>query len=125
MRNFKWNGSSIPFPNTAIEYGFQRIQTEDSGRTEDGTMDIKQVKDGGVRTIDCKWINCPDDVSRVLLSAIVSNTYGMLTYPDPISGSDKTYEFYTGDIKTTLKLLKGNICYWDISISFVQKKIEV
>jgi len=119
VRLFQWNGVNIPYPITGLEYSYEELSTEDSGRTLDGTMD-KSIVASKV-TLSCQWLNCPDTISTILLTAIKGAPYGNLTYPDPMVGADNTKRFYTGNPTATQKVIMGGVAYWDIKITFIEQ----
>lgn len=117
-RYFKWEGTLVPFP-PKISWSNRDISTENSGRSKNAKMHKKIV--AVKREIIANWVSVPDIVSRQILSTIKSKTFGNLTYPDAQTGADTTKRFYTGDAEAELIVVHNNVCYWNISISFVEQ----
>lgn len=90
---FKVDGRNIPDPDN-VEYQFQEISTDDSGRTLDGTMD-KQVV-GEVEYIIMDWDLIPS-YTIAQLNSIKRNTYVTLSYFSPFENRVVTGLFFSGN----------------------------
>lgn len=90
---FKIDGRIIPDPDS-VDYQFQEISTEDSGRTLDGTMD-KQVV-GEVEYLVMDWDLVPS-YTIAQLNSIKRNTYVILEYFSPFENRVVAGEFFTGN----------------------------
>lgn len=119
MRQLKVNGTPIPYPNSGFTVSLEDISDEDTGRTLDGTMDKKVVAQK--RTVSMQWSGCPDSVTSSFLGLIKANTYINFTYPDPYAGAQLTKTFYTGNPTSTMLVMVGDICYWNVNMNFVEQ----
>lgn len=117
-RAFQWEGTNVPFPTT-ITWTNHDISTENSGRSKSGKMHKKNV--AVKRELSCEWKMAPDSVSSSVLASINGRAFGDLKYPDAQTGTDIIKSFYTGDPEAELKFMQNGVCYWDISITFIEQ----
>lgn len=118
-RVIKVDGAAIPTPNSRFKVSIEDISDEDSGRSLSGLMSKNIV--ATKRTIELSWSGIPDSKSSELLSTVKGNTYIDLTYPDPYTGTDLTKTFYTGTPSSELIVCVNDVCYWNISMNFIEQ----
>ena len=127
-RRFKWNGREVRFPTT-FTWSFQDVSSSDSGRSLSGLMNKEIV--ATKRKLVCSWKMISDAEAAAILSAIKSQTYGDLEYPDVFEGADITKRFYTGDPTATMKSVvvttnqfggtSKEEFVWDLSFDFIEQ----
>ena len=76
--------------------------------------------------LDCDWAIMLDTDTEAqttvsILSALRSNTYISLTYPDPSSATDLTKTFMVTGIKAEMVSLKDDVAFWECSASFSEQ----
>lgn len=126
-RVFKIGNINMPWPTSGFGVGENDISDEASGRSLSGLMDKYIVAQK--RKFSCEWKNLSDSQCSFLLQAVKGNslqdargkTFVSMTYPDPISGTDETRTFYTGDVLATAKVCINDVYYWDVRFDFIEQ----
>ncbi len=126
-RVFKIGNTNMPFPDSGFGVGEQDISDEMTGRSLSGLMDKYIVAQK--RKFTCQWTNLSDSKASFLLQAVKGNslqdargkTFVQMTYPDPISGTDETRTFYTGDVTATAKVCINDVYYWNVVFDFIEQ----
>lgn len=88
------------FPAKALKVGFESLNSEDSGRTDDGVMHLNWI----FRKIRKVEIEMPPITSAEVsnLLNLVQGTEYQLTYFDPLENAEKTIEVYTSNSSADL-----------------------
>ena len=96
------DGTEMPCPSV-FNWGLQDISAAESGRTDDTIMHKNRV--GQKRKISLQWNGVDKATASKILKAFNPETF-KVTYPDAMSGTDETREFYAGDRSAPYK------CWW-------------
>ena len=112
------NGTAIKTPSSFI-WGLQDVSDSASGRTQDTIMHKNRV--GQKRKIALGWNNPTKEEAAAILQAF-NPEYINVTYPDAMSGTDETREFYVGDRSAPMKMwtVKKKI-YSQISFDIIER----
>lgn len=96
--HFKVNGTEFEAKN--LKVGFESLNSEDSGRTDDGVMRLNWV----FRRIRKVEIEMPPITSASVSSllALVQGQEYNLTYFDPLENKEKTISVYTSNSSADL-----------------------
>ena len=96
--HFKVNGTE--YKAQSIKVNLERLASEDSGRTDDGVIDINWVLKK-IRKVQIELPPSTADVFAPLLAAVQGQTYS-LTYFDPLANAEKTITAYTSKGSSSL-----------------------
>ena len=112
------NGTAIKTPSS-FTWGLQDVSDSASGRTQDTIMHKNRV--GQKRKIALGWNNPTKEEAAAILQAF-NPEYINVTYPDAMSGTDETREFYVGDRSAPMKMwtVKKKI-YSQISFDIIER----
>ena len=112
------NGTAIKTPSS-FRWGLQDVSDSASGRTQDTIMHKNRV--GQKRKIALGWNNPTKEEAAAILQAF-NPEYINVTYPDAMSGTDETREFYVGDRSAPMKMwtVKKKI-YSQISFDIIER----
>lgn len=95
---------------TEYSQSIQDLDSSSTTRSANGTMVRSVVRQGAsaIRKLELKWSTIPiEDVKEIL--DYVKGTFIWVKYPDCVTGSMRTAEFYVGDRKCTFKrVMKGD-----------------
>lgn len=89
-----------PFQNGGLQYDFDSLATEDSGRSVDGEMHIQWIL-SRARKLEIQLPPC----TFAFFSAVVNKVMGRkyyVTYIDPLTNSEMTIHVYTSNGKGNL-----------------------
>ena len=78
-----------------LKWSIMSIQSEDSGRAEDGTMIATLV--AKKRKLEIKYANLTPDEAADILSFVCGNMFFDVKYYDVLSKQQETRTFYVGD----------------------------
>jgi hypothetical protein len=95
--NYFWAFDGVPVkaPQSAT-WGLQDISSEDSGRTNDGMMHNNVVAQK--RKLTAKWGPCTwAEAKKITQFCKNKGSQLSVTYPDIMTGTMATKQFYTGD----------------------------
>ena len=95
----KVNNIEIPCPSTFV-WGLQDVSAPDSGRDDSSYMHKNRVAQK--RKIELSWNGKDWDTTSQILQAF-NPEYINVTYPDMMSGTYETREFYVGDRSAPVK----------------------
>lgn len=87
------DGVAVKTPSV-FEWGLQDISSAEAGRTDDVLMHKNRI--GQKRVLKLAWNNPNPEEASNLLQAF-NPEYIQVTYPDAMSNSNETREFYVGD----------------------------
>ena len=112
------NGTAIK-TSSSFSWGLQDVSDSASGRTQDTIMHKNRV--GQKRKIALGWNNPTKEEAAAILQAF-NPEYINVTYPDAMSGTDETREFYVGDRSAPMKMwtVKKKI-YSQISFDIIER----
>jgi len=115
----KIQGVTIKTPSS-LSWGYSDLSSEESGRTLDGKSH-KDIIASKVK-LDCSWNNLSGTEASALLQKVCPYAYRNITYLDPITNTNITKSFYTGDKSAPVKsyAISGTI-YSTISFNFVEE----
>lgn len=97
--NLRVNGAAIKCPSE-FTYGLQDISSADAGRTQDTIMHKERV--GQKVKLELAWSGLTWAETSSIMRAF-NPEYISVTYPDMLSGSYVTKQFYTGDKSAPVK----------------------
>jgi hypothetical protein len=89
-------------------------------RTMDGLLHRDRI--AVKRKIEMKWSTIKwDKVSSILTS--IQNPFFNVTFPDPVTGSTLTREFYVGDRTAPVALIQpdGTYLWKDMAFNFIER----
>ena len=105
VSKFKWKKSDVSAKN--------------AGRTQDVKMHKNRV--AKKRTLGLGWVNLTKEQIHQILVAF-DPEYVMVTYWDPLAGTDVTKEFYTGDMEANVKWwAKGHERYSTLDFDVIER----
>ena len=93
------DGVEIPCPSV-FTWGLQDVSASDAGRTQDAVMHKNRVAQK--RKITLQWNGPGWEKTSVILQAF-NPEYVSVRYPDMMSGTYETREFYVGDRNAPVK----------------------
>lgn len=93
------DGVEMPCPS-AFTWGLQDVSASESGRTDDTKMHKNRA--GQKRTISLQW-NAKDWKTTSKILKAFNPEYINVRYPDMMSGTYETREFYVGDRTAPVK----------------------
>lgn len=109
--------TAVPAPSV-FKWQLQDISAADAGRTEDGKMQKMTI--GQVRRLDLSWWGVSTATASQILQAFSQYTYFDVRYIDPMTGGERTGEFYVGD--RSAPLWNASMGVWeDISFGIIER----
>lgn len=118
-RKFKIDGINAPWPNIGMKISIEDVCDEATGRNMGAMMDKKTIAQK--TTINCDWSCLPDEKCSKLLKLTKTKEFVDVTYCDPYEGRDVTKTFYTNTPNTNLVVCVNNKCFWNVSMTFIEK----
>ena len=115
----KIDGTIVPAPSS-LGWGIMHLDSEDSGRTVDGVMHIDEVDKK--EKLEPVWngLNVLD--TKTILQLVVNKRFVQVTYPSPLTGTEVTKTFYTGDKTSPFhSWTENNKTFTSLSFSFIEK----
>ena len=95
------------------------VSAKNAGRTQDVKMHKNRV--AKKRTLGLGWVNLTKEQIHQILVAF-DPEYIMVTYWDPLAGTDVTKEFYTGDMEANVKWwAKGHERYSTLDFDVIER----
>lgn len=85
----------VEFTPKSLKVGFESLASEDSGRTDDGTMHVNWIL-SRIRKIEIEMPPCSAAEATNILSKVQGRIYN-ITYFDPLANSELTKEVYTSN----------------------------
>lgn len=85
----------VEFEPKSLKVGFESLASEDSGRTDDGTMHVNWIL-SRIRKIEIEMPPCSAAEANAILSRVQGRIYS-ITYFDPLANSELTKEVYTSN----------------------------
>ena len=101
------NGARIHTPSKYTVSIFD--VSSSASRNAAGEMMIDRV--GVKRKLEMEWPALTNDQTATLLSA-VTDIFFNVTYPDPLTGVDRTIECYVGDRTAPVRAYKKGVPVW-------------
>ena len=115
----KIQGVTIKTPSS-MTWGYADFSSEESGRTLDG-LSHKDIIAQKVKLV-CVWSNPTATETSALLQAVCPYAYRNVTYLDPITNTEVTKSFYTGDKSAPVKTYAfSDAIYSSVSFNFVEE----
>ena len=114
----KVNNVFIKTPS-AMTVHIQDVSRSDAGRTEDALMHKNRV--ARKVKIDLQWNNPTPAEAQAILSAF-SDEYFSVTFPHPLTGTNATKTFYSGDQDAPVRIWTvNNKRYESISFNIIER----
>ena len=112
------DGVAVKSPSS-FTWGLQDVSDSESGRTMDAIMHKNRIAQK--RKINLEWWGLrPEDAAKVLQA--FNPEYIMVTYPDAMSGTDETREFYVGDRSAPVQQwFVGGKLYSKITLNIIER----
>lgn len=89
-------------------------------RNANGTMIIERI--ATKRKIEMSWTYLSSADLSTLLTAIGTNIFFTVAYPDPVTESERTGTFYVGDRKAGAIDYQNGVVRWkDIGFNFIEQ----
>lgn len=117
----KNNGAVVTLPTPAeLKWSISDLDGDSSGRNQSGDLfrDRVAVK----RKIECSWLPMSAANMAALLSA-VSAPFFKLTYPDALTGTNRTITCYVGDRSAPVMRPEtdGTWLWGEMSMNFIER----
>lgn len=114
-------GSPIPYCPSEFTWGLQDNSAPDSGRVLDGNDTMYKNRTSQKRKIQLSWNALkPEAVSQLL--QIFNPEYLSVTYPDAMTGTDRTCEMYVGDRTAPIQQwFVGGRLYTKLSFDLIER----
>ena len=115
----KIQGVTIKTPSD-LGWGYADLSSEESGRTLDG----KSHKDIVAQKVALNpvWSNPNAIETSEILKAVCPYAYRNVTYLDPITNTEVTKSFYTGDKSVSVhSYALGGTVYSNVSFNFIEE----
>lgn len=116
----KVGGVQIKSPSS-FTWGIQDNSASDAGRVQDGNDTMYKNRTSQKRKLQLSWNGLSKEDTATILQAF-NPEYIMVTYPDSLTGQDRTAEFYSGDKSTPIKVWTvGNKRYEQLSFNIIER----
>lgn len=107
-------------PNKGFSIKLEDLSSSDSGRTDTtGTMFKHIVSQKW--TVELSFTDLSDSNISTILKAVKTKAYVMLTFPNPLLGTDDTQEFYSNSPEIVQKGFFNDTYIWDLKLTFIQR----
>lgn len=114
----KVDGVKIKTPSS-FSWSLQDISASDAGRTDDAIMHKNRIAQK--RKLSLAWNNPTKEQTSEILKAF-NPEYITVVYPDAMSGSNESREFYSGDKTAPMKIWTvNNKRYSQISFDIIER----
>lgn len=100
------DGIELPDPS-GMTWGLQDVSADDAGRVQDDNDTMYKNRTSQKRKLSLSWNN-PDPQKAALILQVFNPEYFMVTYPDVLTGTSETREFYAGDRTAPFKMWTVN-----------------
>lgn len=87
--------SPVPTPDS-MGWGLQDVSASDSGRVNDANNTMYKMRTSQKRKLSLSWSD-PDLTKASAILRAFNAEYVWVRYPDPMSGTFETRQFYVGD----------------------------
>jgi hypothetical protein len=115
----KVGGVTLPKEVSKFKWKKSDVSAKNAGRTQDVKMHKNRV--AKKRTLGLGWVNLTKEQIHQILVAF-DPEYIMVTYWDPLAGTDVTKEFYTGDMEANVKWwAKGHERYSTLDFDVIER----
>lgn len=112
------NGTPLPCPSK-YTWGLQDVSAGESGRTDDALMHKNRVAQK--RKLQVSWVGLDWQQTAQIMQA-VQPEYMNVTYPDMLSGTYETRNFYVGDRTAPVRLwFTHRKMMEEISFDFIER----
>lgn len=116
----KVNGVQIKSPS-AFTWGLMDNSASDAGRVQDGNDTMYKNRTSQKRKIELVW-NAPTKEEASSILQAFNPEYVMITYPDTLTGQDRTAEFYVGDRSAPMKIWTvNNKRYSQVAFNIIER----
>ena len=112
----KINGVDISTPSKVSVGIYDVSKSADRNAAGDILIDRVAVK----RKLECEWPALDNSSMSALLSA-VTDVFFTVTYPDPLTGADKTITCYVGDRTAPMYKYNGTPLWEGLRMNFIEK----
>lgn len=121
IKDITINGNSIPVPDEdCFKRTKNKLWSSNTGRATSGKMvgDIVAVK----YTLEFSWSELTADEVLSLETAVGTDAFFLVTFPEEGTGNALTKTFYAADMTYgTKRIIKGNEIYSDISLQLIEQ----
>jgi hypothetical protein len=107
-----------PDAKGGLVWSLMDIQSSDSGRTEDGTMQMTVVAQK--RKLNFKFSNITAEKATAILS-LMQSTFFDVTYFDPLLNAPTTKTFYKGDRKASWYSFVCGADFSELSFNLIEQ----
>lgn len=115
----KVGGVTLPKEVSKFKWKKSDVSAKNAGRTQDVKMHKNRA--AKKRTLSLGWVNLTKEQIHQILVAF-DPEYIMVTYWDPLAGTDVTKEFYTGDMEANVKWwAKGHERYSTLDFDVIER----
>lgn len=112
----KINGVEIPTPSEFL-VGHQDISKAERNAKGNMIMEIIATK----VKLEMSWAYLTQPEAQALFAA-VAPTFFNVEYPDPVTGTRRTLNFYKGDRKIPMLIYKNGVPYWkDVAFNVIER----
>lgn len=117
----KNDGTTVTLPTPSeLKWTISDLDSDNSGRNQSGSLfrDRIAVK----RKVECSWLPMDSAKMSVLLSA-VTDPFFELTYPDALTGANRTMTCYVGDRSAPVMRPNddGTWLWGEMSMNFIER----
>ena len=112
------DGADVKDPSV-FEWGLQDVSAPEAGRTDDTIMHKCRV--GQKRKLKIGWNNPSPEEAAAILQAF-NPEYILVTYPDAMSGTYETREYYVGDRSAPMRSWTVNLKrYTQVTFDIIER----
>lgn len=113
----KVNGTTIKTPSK-LSVGIYDV-SKNADRNAEGTILIDRV--AVKRKLEMEWPAMTNSEISTLLSAVTA-VFFSVTYPDPMTGANKTITCYVGDRTAPVHRMISNVPMWEgLKMNFIEQ----
>lgn len=123
MDNIVIKVGGVTLPKEVSKFKWKKSDVDVSAKNAGRTQDVKMHKNrlAKKRTLSLGWVNLTKEQIHQILVAF-DPEYVMVTYWDPLAGTDVTKEFYTGDMEANVKWwAKGHERYSTLDFDVIER----
>lgn len=122
MDNILLKVNNVALPKEVSKFRWKKsdVSAKNAGRTQDVKMHKNRL--AKKRTLSLGWSNLTKQQITTILQAF-DPEYVMVTYWDPLAGTDVTKEFYTGDMEADVRWwAKGRERYSTVEFDVIERQ---
>lgn len=113
-------GVAVKTPSS-FSWGLQDNSASDAGRVQDANDTMYKNRTSQKRKLEISW-SAPTPAEAAAILQAFNPEYIMVTYPDTMSGTDQTREFYVGDRSAPYKIWTvNNKRYSQVAFNLIER----